>query len=285
VLGFSGVDIPKIVSSVPPELVVFDRPSRCPYLCDQVARMPMRLPTRPLSRSELDQRLSVGDRRQGVVLYRASCPACTQCEPLRLDVHHVNLTRSQRRVQRTTSRVCTVEYGRPLVDNRRLELYHRHKVERGLSEGQEPLDARGYSEYLVASCCDTFELRYLVEDRLAGVAIVDRGATALSAVYCYFDPSLSKLSLGTYSILTQIALCRAWGLRYLYLGLYIRDCSKMRYKARFMPHERLIDGRWRQQLPKEPPTAGDVPESDRHRVTAATLSGEPRPPRCATGPH
>ena len=217
--------------------------------------MPMRLPARPLSRGELDQRLGAGDRRQGVVLYRASCPACRQCEPLRIDVRHFRLTRSQRRVQRTTSKLCTVEVGPPQVDETRLELYHRHKVERGLSEGCEPLDARSYSEYLVASCCDTFELRYLVAGHLAGVAVVDRGSTALSAVYCYFDPSLSKLSLGTYSILTQLALCRAWGLRHLYLGLYIRDCSKMRYKARFTPHERLIDGHWRQQ-PKEASSVG-----------------------------
>ena len=234
------------------------------------------------TRGELDQRLRVGDRRQGVVLYRASCPACTQCEPLRLDVRQVELTRSQRRVKRRTSKVCTVEYGRPRVDQARLALYHRHKVERGLNEGHEPLDARDYAEYLVASCCDTFELAYQVEGQLAGVAIVDRGATALSAVYCYFDPSLSRLSLGTYSILTQIALCRAWGLRYLYLGLYIRDCDKMRYKARFSPHERLIGGQWC-QLPRV--LSEDGPESDPRRVATVSLSGEPRLPQSAPRPH
>ena len=78
----------------------------------------------------------------------------------------------------------------------------------------------------------------------SGVAIADRASDALSAVYCFYDPDRGALSLGTYSILKQIALCRSWGLRYLYLGLYVGDCNAMRYKARYMPHERLVAGVW-----------------------------------------
>ena len=63
-------------------------------------------------------------------------------------------------------------------------------------------------------------------------------------MYCFFEPDLPQLGLGTFSILTQIELARRWGLQYVYLGLYIRDCASMAYKARFMPHERLVDGRW-----------------------------------------
>jgi arginine-tRNA-protein transferase len=79
---------------------------------------------------------------------------------------------------------------------------------------------------------------------LVGVAINDRGDDALSAVYCYYDPDYAKLSLGAYSILKAIDVCRTWGLRYLYLGLYIAACNPMRYKATYFPHERLIDGKW-----------------------------------------
>jgi arginine-tRNA-protein transferase len=76
------------------------------------------------------------------------------------------------------------------------------------------------------------------------VALVDRADDSLSAVYCYYDPSYEKLGLGTYSILKQIELCRQWGLRFLYLGLYIEGSVHMRYKARFLPHQRLLDGQW-----------------------------------------
>ena len=88
-------------------------------------------------------------------------------------------------------------------------------------------------------------MRYVVADRLAGVAITDRGARALSAVYTFWDPSHAALSLGTFWILTQIALARRWGLDWLYLGLAIRENHSMAYKVAFMPHERRIGGTWR----------------------------------------
>ncbi|HEU5076114.1 MAG TPA: arginyltransferase, partial [Polyangiaceae bacterium] len=61
---------------------------------------------------------------------------------------------------------------------------------------------------------------------------------------CCFDPRYSSYSIGTYSILKQLELCKSWGLRHLYLGLYIADCDRMLYKARFVPHERLLKGKW-----------------------------------------
>jgi len=96
----------------------------------------------------------------------------------------------------------------------------------------------------VVSCCETFELRYLLDGQLIGVALVDRSDEALSAVYCYYDPTHEKLGIGTFSVLKQIELCKTWGLRYLYLGLYIADSERMKYKARFLPHQRRIDGAW-----------------------------------------
>ena len=100
------------------------------------------------------------------------------------------------------------------------------------------------------SCVEGFELRYLVAGRLAGVAITDRGARSLSAVYTFWDPAHAALSLGTFSILTQIALARRWGLDWLYLGLAIRDNHSMAYKLAFMPHERRIGGTWQPVRPR-----------------------------------
>jgi len=74
--------------------------------------------------------------------------------------------------------------------------------------------------------------------------VTDRGTTSLSAVYCFWNPAYARLSVGTYSILKQIQLARHWEMDHLYLGLYIADNAHMSYKARFTPHERLIDGRW-----------------------------------------
>jgi arginine-tRNA-protein transferase len=176
-------------------------------------------------------------------LYRTACPACRACEPIRLKVDDFSPNRTQRRVLARGDREISVEIGTPVADERRVDLYNRHKRLRGLGEGE--IDLAGYREFLVMTCCDSFEMRYRVGGRLVGIALVDRGASALSAVYCYYDPDLERLSLGTYSILKQIELCRSFELTHLYLGLFIDDCDRMRYKARFLPHERLVGGRWR----------------------------------------
>ena len=84
-----------------------------------------------------------------------------------------------------------------------------------------------------------------MDGELAAVAIIDRGERSLSAVYTYWDPRHSALSLGTYSILTQIELARRAGLDWVYLGLAIAANHSMAYKLRFLPHERRIDGAWR----------------------------------------
>lgn len=229
---------------MPPELLVHDEPMPCPYLPAPLARLPMRLPTRWLSPAEFDARLQAGDRRQGVLLYRTACTGCVACEPIRIDVAAFTPGRGQRRAYARGAAEIEVETGPPEFSDERLALYNRHKIGRGLALDDTPMDEQGYRAFLVDTCCDTFELRYRVDGQLIGVALVDRAATALSAVYFYFDPDYEPISPGVFSILTQVELCRRWQLRHLYLGFYIRDCASMAYKARFLPHERLIDGRW-----------------------------------------
>jgi arginine-tRNA-protein transferase len=234
----------RLIPGSPPELVVYDEPQPCPYLDQRVARLPLRIPARPLTRAELDQRLTAGDRRQGIFLYHTHCPDCRACEPIRIEVARFHPGRTQRRTMARNDRLLRVELGAPLADARRVALYNLHKEGRGLGSGRTPIDIDGYREFLVLTSCETFEIRYNLGDELVGIALVDRGEDSLSAVYCYYDPRYEPLSLGTYSILKQLDLCKRWRLSYLYLGLYIEQSEHMRYKARFLPHQRLIGERW-----------------------------------------
>lgn len=238
------VSVPRLLPGTPPELIVYDKAQRCPYLSHRTARMPLRLPSRPLDREELDARLAAGDRRQGFVLYRTACPSCEACEPIRLDALDFQFSRGHRRILRRGDADLRVSIGPPTVDQRRVDLYNLHKQGRGLDDGQPAIDQEGYRDFLVSTCCDSFELRFSLNGKMIGVAISDRGARSISAVYCCFDPRYSRYSIGTYSILKQLELCKSWGLRHLYLGLYIADCDRMLYKAKFAPHERLLKGRW-----------------------------------------
>ncbi len=233
------------LATTPPEWVVHDEPIPCPYLPGRTARLPLRLPARALSREELSRRLAAGDRRQGFLLYRPDCPACQACEAIRLDVGRFEPDKTQRRILRRGDAALEVSLGLPTTSAEKVALYNRHKAERGLRIGTERIDAAGYEQFLVETCADTFEISYRHRGALVGVAVTDRASDALSAVYFLYDPSYAHLSPGVYSILTQLSLCRRWGLRHLYLGLYVAGCRAMRYKAGYLPHERLIDGRWR----------------------------------------
>lgn len=234
----------RIVPGHPPELVVYDRTSSCPYLPERPARLPLRLPARNLRPDELDQRLAAGDRRQGPVLYRTNCPDCMACVPLRIDIERFEPTRSHRRILNRANRELSVEFGSPAADDVRVDLYNRHKIERGLGDADGVIDQQGYRAFLVDTCCDTLEMRVHYCGELAAVAVLDRGFSSLSAVYCYYNPDLARYSLGTYAILKEIELCRALGMRYLYLGLYVEGSEPMAYKARFFPHQQRRHGRW-----------------------------------------
>ncbi|MBI4704288.1 MAG: arginyltransferase [Deltaproteobacteria bacterium] len=228
----------------PPELIVYDEPGDCSYLAGQIWRLPLRFPIRRLAPAELDRRLAAGDRRQGRLLYRTTCSGCRACEPLRVEVARFRPDRTQRRVLRRGDGAIQTDIAEVDLSAEKVALFNRHKQLRGLATSDSLLGPAGYQAFLVDSCCDSFELRYYVEGWLIGVAVVDRGEQALSAVYTYFDPDYGSLSPGAYSILKQIELCTSWGLSYLYLGLYVAGCPAMTYKARYLPHERLIDGRW-----------------------------------------
>lgn len=204
----------------------------------------MRLPTRRLSQQDLDTCLAEGDRRQGVLLYRPQCGWCNACEPIRLDLQTFEPTRAQRRAERVGFQRLEVTLGPPQVDDDRVALYNLHKRERGLDADELDATTRDYAAFLVESCTESWELTYRLDGQLVGVAVFDRSASALSAVYCCYDPRYPGLSIGVFSVMVQVGLCRQWGLRYLYLGYFVQGCKAMRYKAGYTPHQRLVDGHW-----------------------------------------
>jgi arginine-tRNA-protein transferase len=209
-----------------------------------MARLPHRFPAGPLAPDVFDARLAEGDRRAGPTLYRPACPRCRACESLRIEVSQFSPRATQRRIKRQGDRLHEVQWHRPVVDPTRIDLFNAHRSVRGLQQGDTPIDAEGYTQFLTQTCCDTWEMSYWLAGALVGASIVDCGRQAVSAVYCYYDPAFRGTSLGTYSVLKQIELCQQTGRTHLYLGYYIAQSPHMAYKGLFRPHERLIDGRW-----------------------------------------
>jgi arginine-tRNA-protein transferase len=244
--------VDRVGAPSPAFVVVSQETYDCPYLPGQTALTPLRLPRVPVGRAQFDRLLAEGDRRAGVLLYRTECPTCRACEPLRVPVSQFSPTKSQRRVLRRNDADVRVEVVSPRDSADRVALYNRHRSERGLAREREPITAEEYRFQYVATCVETREIDYLVGDRLVAVSLLDVGLTGASSVYHYFDPAESHRSLGVYSVLAEIALCKQWGLDWYYLGLWVGDCKSLKYKSQYYPHERYRDGQWK--LYREPDT-------------------------------
>ena len=225
-------------------LPIHDEPQPCPYLPDQQARMPLLWSPRPLSLVETDDFLAAGYRRSGQFLYHTQCPSCAACIPTRVPASQFTWSRSLKRVLQKCDATLRVRIQPPVIDDRRLQLINLHRSSRGLGRTSEPLEQADYASFLVETCCDTQELSYWLNDQLIAVAIADVGQTAISAVYCFFDPAHSRLSLGTYSILKQLQWVQQSHRQFLYLGMYVEANPHLSYKARFLPQQRLVDGTW-----------------------------------------
>lgn len=234
----------------PETRIVQDRFEECIYRPGQVARCPARVPTAPLTPRQLDVLLEEGDQRVGGTVFRTECPFCTACEPVRIDIAGFSPSRSQRRVLRRNADLV-VEHGAPSLSRRRVALWNRHRRVRGLMTEHSRRDPVGYQEWLVDTCAPTTEVRYLLDGRLVAVSLLDLGETSANSAYHYFDPTHGDRSLGVFSVLHEIEHCRALGMRWYYLGLWVEDCGALKYKSGYHPHERLIRGRW---VPQPRPT-------------------------------
>ena len=217
----------------------------CSYMPDRIANLPLKLPSRLLSLDEFDQALAGGIRRSGVFLYHTACNGCSACEPSRVDVRKFVWRDSFKRVLKRGDKCLTIRVGQPSIDEHRLSIFNLHRTRRGLGDSESEYQINDYEGFLVDTCLpQTLELSFWINDALAGISIVDCGRTSLSAVYTFFDPMHSKLSLGTYSILKQIEYARDSGRQYTYLGMVVLENQHLSYKTRFRPQERWIQGNW-----------------------------------------
>jgi arginyl-tRNA--protein-N-Asp/Glu arginylyltransferase len=76
---------------------------------------------------------------------------------------------------------------------------------------------------------------YTIGDALVAVGVLDILPTGVSSVYCFYDPTFSKLvPLGTYTAVREIEYTRSLQRSYYYLGYYIESNPKMNYKGDYI---------------------------------------------------
>jgi arginine-tRNA-protein transferase len=184
-----------------------------------------------------------GFRRSGGHLYRPHCRTCQACIPSRIPVADFVPKRRQKRVAAGNADL-RVEVVPARFEPEYYELYARYIAGRHQDGDMYPPSTEQFRSFLLSQWCDTLFLCSYLGDSLVAVAVTDQLPGGLSAIYTFFDPDLARRSLGVFSVLEQISLCRRLGLAYLYLGYWIRDCQKMRYKIDYRPIELFTNGTW-----------------------------------------
>lgn len=222
-------------------LVVVD--GDCSYFDDRKSRTAFAMPGR-LTSSSYQKAMDIGMRRSGRVVYRPLCRNCRKCQPLRVVVDKFELSRSQKRAKKKCEGLFQIDIGPSKLDTEHVELYRRYQEMQHGKEGDE-VDVEGYKGFLVDTITDTIELSWRDKTgKLIAVGILDVTPTALSTVYFYWDPDLRDLSLGIYSALVEIDLCRQWKKDYYYLGYLVPGSKTMSYKAQFSGAEVWDGNHW-----------------------------------------
>ena len=215
----------------------------CGYLSERSARTAFVDPSAPKNPELLSLLSGHGFRRSGAQIYRPLCPQCQACVALRIPVREFRPRRQQRRVWRHNQDLEVIEQDDRFREEH-YHLYRRYVAMRHPGGSMDGATTGEYHSFLRGTWAETVFFEIRLGPRLLAVAVSDRLLDALSAVYTFYDPEFEARSLGTYCILWQIEAARRAGHEWLYLGYWIAECRKMRYKEHFRPHERFIHGAW-----------------------------------------
>lgn len=216
----------------------------CSYLPDKQANSVFLDPRTTPSQNQYSSLTRMGFRRSGQHFYRPNCPSCQACISCRVLCQEF---KPNKRQQRILKRNRDIELSRQPVQHSSeyFNLYQNYIAKRHPEGDMYPATYEQYESFILSATSDSFFIEHRINSQLIAVALTDALEDGWSAIYTFFDPEYGSRSLGIWSLLNQIQQVADSHLPYLYLGYWIKQCSKMSYKADYQPQE-LYDGhQWR----------------------------------------
>jgi arginine-tRNA-protein transferase len=230
-------------------------PAPCPYLARRLER---KVFTHLVSADaqQLHDSLSQGGfRRSQNIAYRPACESCSACVSIRIPAAGLDWKRSFRRTWRV-NRDVIAQIGPAKATCEHYALFRRYLDARHGEGGMADMTLLDFAAMVEETFVDTRIIEYRLRPKitlagpdsrqgmLVGVALTDMLQDGLSMIYSFFDPDFRSRSLGTLMILEHVDRARRSDLAYVYLGYWVVGSSKMDYKSRFLPQERLLRDGW-----------------------------------------
>lgn len=224
-------------------------PSPCPYLPGRFERKVfahLPLSDGPAINDSLTQ---VGFRRSQNIAYRPACESCSACVSARIPAGDYEFSRSERRVLNRNE-----DLERHLVEAEatmeQFDLLRRYLTTRHADGGMAEMTWPDYVAMVEDTAVRTHIIEYRLRSKdggpgdLIACALVDLMNDGLSLVYSFYDPTLTRRSLGSFMILDHVVQAQLTQIPYVYLGYWVRGSEKMDYKVRFSPIELLRPEGW-----------------------------------------
>ncbi|WP_198306103.1 arginyltransferase [Arcobacter vandammei] len=222
------------------DLEFFEENRTCSYFSDEISDMRYQY----LNNCDIEdyqKKLERGWRRFGKIHFVPECKSCTKCVSMRIDVKNFEFSKSQKRVLNKNK--DTKLYIRPpSVTKEHLKLYDKYHsfMNEKKAWPYSPIEVNDYiKSYVDGNTEFAKEFLYVRDNNLIGVALVDVLPESISAIYCFYDHDYDYLSIGKFSILSQIKIAKELDIPYIYLGYWIDKHHSMGYKEEYKPFEIL----------------------------------------------
>ena len=236
-------------------------PQPCPYLEGRYERKLFTHLTHEKPNIVVDNLLRDGFRRSQNIAYMPYCEDCNACVSVRVLAEEFKPTKSQKRVIKKNADLVARRM-EPRTTPEQYAIFRAYIDARHDSGGMADMSVFDYSMMVEDSIINTVITEYRLRPKdlaetdndkfetwpLLAVALSDHLGDGISMVYSFFDPDAGERSLGTYMILEQIEYTQAQNLHYIYLGYWIAQSDKMKYKTHFMPQEHLTVDGWKRRV-------------------------------------
>ncbi|MBG1231826.1 arginyltransferase [Aestuariivirga litoralis] len=224
-------------------------PSACPYIPGQKERKVFTHLVGNDAKQLSTQLIHSGFRRSQNIAYRPACDACNACVSVRVPVESFDWSRSFRKVIKANADLVP-SLAQPVATSEHYDLFRAYIDTRHSDGGMADMSVIDFASMIDETVVDTRLVEYRFpkghEDagQLAACVLMDVLMDGLSLIYSFYDPGLPQRSLGSFIILDCIQRAKRLNLPYVYLGYFVPGSTKMAYKARFKPQERLDRTGW-----------------------------------------